>query len=111
MKSSVVAAEFAASAAFEGLSSNADVVPTLSSETSQIFIPSHPLGVKPSGNQYTAKKNAREAIGNFQSLPDEILANFLEYLDSRTLRHLGSTCRALYAFCYSDDLWKTLFIE
>jgi hypothetical protein len=27
------------------------------------------------------------------------------------LRHLGSTCKALYAFCHSDDLWKALFIE
>ena len=75
------------------------------------YVPCHPLGVKPLGNRYTATSNARTAIGNFQILPDETLAILLEYMDSKSLRCLAYTCKALYAFCYSDDLWKALFIE
>jgi F-box domain len=74
-------------------------------------IPHHPLGIKPSGNQYTSSLNSKGSIGPFQLFPDEIIAIFLEYLDSCTLRCLGSTCKFLYAFCRSDDLWKSLFIE
>jgi hypothetical protein len=94
---------------YSGQTSHSDVTP-LNPDIEQA-IPSHPLGVKPSGNKYTATKNARVAIGTFQILPDEVLVILLEYLDSRLLRHLGSTCKALYAFCHSDDLWKALFIE
>ncbi|KAG0651192.1 F-box [Hyphodiscus hymeniophilus] len=65
----------------------------LAVEESCVSIPIHPLGVKPSGNQYTATSNARHRVGFFQILPDEILAIFLEYLDSRELRLLGSTCK------------------
>ena len=91
--------------------SHTRVTPTLHTDEAEQTVPCHPLGVKPSGNKYTATENAREAIGAFQILPDEILAILLEYLDSRMLRHLGSTCKALYAFSYSDDLWKALLIE
>ena len=84
-------------------------VMTMSQEESPITIPPHPLGVKPSGNSYAATSNARHASGEFQRLPDEALALFLEYLDSSTLVTLGSTCKALYAFCRSDELWKSLF--
>jgi hypothetical protein len=81
-----------------------------SAESSQ-SIPHHLLGVKPSGNQYTSLYNSKAFAGSFQLFPDDILAIFLEYLDSSTLRCLGSTCKFLYAFCRSDDLWKSLFIE
>lgn len=78
---------------------------------SLVSIPLHPLGVKPSGNQYTAGSNARHAVGFFQILPDEVLATVLEYLDAHKLALLGSCCKFLYAFCRSEDLWKALFIE
>jgi hypothetical protein len=78
---------------------------------SLVSIPQHPLGVKPSGNQYTASSNARHAVGFFQILPDEILTTVLEYLDAVQLELLGSCCKFLYAFCRSEDLWKILFIE
>ena len=84
---------------------------SLSIEESSNTIPPHPLGVKPAGNQYTATSISRNFIGSFQAFPDEILAIFLEYLDSYKLRLLGATCKFLYAFCRSDDLWKALFIE
>jgi hypothetical protein len=80
-------------------------------EESSIAIPQHPLGVRPSGNSYTATSNAKNLAGIFQLFPDEIVAIFLEYLNATHLRLLGSTCKYLYAFCRSDDLWKTLFIE
>lgn len=80
-------------------------------EDAALAVPPHPLGVKPSGNQYTASINSRHCIGIFQILPDEFVQVLLEYLDARLLRELGSTCKALYAFCSSDELWKALFIE
>jgi hypothetical protein len=76
-----------------------------------VSIPPHPLGVKPSGNAYTATNNARYAIGPLQILPDEVLAMFLESLDAPLLRLLGVTCKFLYAFTRSEELWKPLFIE
>jgi len=87
------------------------VVHSLEHQESAVSVPHHPLGVRPSGNQYTASENARYAIGPFQIVPDEILAILLEYFESSSLLVLGSTCKFLYAFCRSDDLWKSLFIE
>jgi hypothetical protein len=112
MKSLVAAPEFGGSISYGGpISHSDDTPPLLDPDDIGQAIPSHPLGVKPSGNKYTATESAREAIGTFQILPDEVLAILLEYLDSSLLRHLGSTCKALYAFCYSDDIWKALFVE
>jgi hypothetical protein len=72
-------------------------------------IPCHPLGVKPSGNGLTAAWDLRIVIGNFTILPDELILISLEYLDSKSLLSIGQTCKALYAFTRSEDLWKTLF--
>lgn len=80
-------------------------------EDANSAVPPHPLGIKPSGNQYTTAVNSRHSIGVFQMLPDEFLQSLLEYLDARLLQALGSTCKALYAFCSSDELWRALFIE
>jgi hypothetical protein len=80
-------------------------------EESLLSIPLHPLGIKPLGNQWTATTKSRSFSGEFQVLPDEILALLLEYFDSRLLCLLQTTCKFLYAFCRSEDLWKTLFIE
>jgi hypothetical protein len=111
MKSIVATSEIGGSISYEPIR-HTNATPTLSlDEEAGQTIPPHPLGVKPSGNKYTATESAREAIGLFQILPDEVLAILLEYLDSRLLRYLGSTCKALYAFCSSEDLWKALFIE
>ncbi|KAM0252311.1 hypothetical protein ACHAQJ_007804 [Trichoderma viride] len=75
-------------------------------------IPTHPLGVKPLGNQYLAKgPNARRSIGTWASLPDEILALVLEDFDRQSLMNLGSTCKFLYAFCHSEELWKALYLR
>lgn len=75
-------------------------------------IPSHPLGIKPLGNQYlSSAANARGSIGSLQILPDEVLAQLFEYFGQHSLRKLGYTCRFLFAFCQADDLWKALFLE
>jgi hypothetical protein len=75
-------------------------------------VPLHPLGVKPLGNLYLASgPNARNSIGTFQTLPDEILALILEYFDQLSVRRLGYTCKFLFALCSSDDVWKSLFLE
>lgn len=86
-------------------------IESLELEESSVSIPPHHLGVKPSGNQYTATSNARYALGLFRILPDEVLAIFLESLDAQLLGLLGSTCKFLYAFCRSEEFWKPLFIE
>lgn len=75
------------------------------------YIPSHPLGIKPLGNKYFHDgDDAREFLGRLQVLPDELLNQLLEFLDVRSLRLLGYTCRFLFAFCLSDDLWKSIFL-
>ncbi len=75
-------------------------------------IPCHPLGVKPLGNLFFASgSNARQSLGNFGRLPDEMILHFLEYLQPDSLQFLGTTCRFLYAFCHLDELWKPLFLE
>ncbi|KAK4083589.1 uncharacterized protein Triagg1_1251 [Trichoderma aggressivum f. europaeum] len=75
-------------------------------------IPTHPLGVKPLGNQYLATRPiARRSIGTWAVLPDEILALVLEGFDKSSLLSLGSTCKFLYAFCHSEELWKALHLR
>lgn len=73
-------------------------------------IPCHPLGVKPSGNALVATSNLRDAIGTFNILPDELIQLCLECLDSTSLLSLGRTCKALYAFTRSEDLWKAFLV-
>lgn len=75
-------------------------------------LPSHPLGVRPEGNAYTDRsQGVRQKAGRFSLLPDELLMHFLEYLNDHSLLALGSTCKALYAFSYSNELWRALFIQ
>jgi hypothetical protein len=74
-------------------------------------IPCHPLGVKPSGNALVATSNLRDAIGTFNIFPDELILTCLEYLNSTSLLRLGCTCKALYAFTRSEDLWKAFLVR
>ncbi|KAK4186162.1 hypothetical protein QBC35DRAFT_283276 [Podospora australis] len=75
-------------------------------------VPLHPLGVKPLGNKYFSNGNdARKYMGTLQGLPDEMLIQLLEYLDQRTLRLFGYTCKFLFACCMADDIWKSVFLE
>ncbi|KAF7549869.1 hypothetical protein G7046_g8202 [Stylonectria norvegica] len=75
-------------------------------------IPPHPLGIKPLGNQYLHHgPNARRSIGVWNVLPDEVLMVVFEQFDAPELLKLGHTCKFLYAFCHSDEIWKPLFLE
>lgn len=75
-------------------------------------IPPHPLGVKPLGNQYfSTGRSARGSLGSLRVLPDEVLMSLLEYLDEVSLRVLGCSCKFLFAFCFSEELWKAIFLE
>ena len=74
-------------------------------------IPSHPLGLKPLGNQYlSSRPNARRNIGTWARLPDEMLMLILEHLGDIALLRLASTCKFFYALCDSEELWKALFL-
>lgn len=80
--------------------------------TSSDSIPTHPLGIKPLGNRYFASgPDARTSGGIWAALPDEVLMAVLERLDSSVLLGLGATCRFLYAFTHTDELWKPLFLR
>lgn len=82
------------------------------SESTSDSIPSHPLRLKPLGNQYLYDgPKARRSIGVWNLLPDEILMLVLEQFDAAALLNLGHSCKFLYAFCNSDELWKPLFLQ
>jgi len=74
-------------------------------------VPPHPQGIRPSGNAFDARVNIRYRCGTFALLPDELILQLLEYLDCVDLVRMGGTCKALYGFATSEELWKTLFIE
>lgn len=75
-------------------------------------IPTHHLGIKPLGNRYLSNgADARLSGGTVAGLPDEMLMLLLEQLDVVSLKALGASCRFLYAFCHSDELWKALFLQ
>ncbi|KAL5115292.1 hypothetical protein ACEQ8H_006804 [Pleosporales sp. CAS-2024a] len=76
-----------------------------------IALPSHPLGIRPAGNAYTASENIKSRCGSFARLPDELLSHMFESFDADTLVRLGTTCRALYAFTRLDELWRALFLS
>ncbi|KAJ5555261.1 hypothetical protein N7461_003731 [Penicillium sp. DV-2018c] len=80
-------------------------------EVANEAIPSHPLGVKPSGNALLATWSLRNAIGTFQHLPDEVILILLECFDGPSLLRIGRTCKAFYAFTLAEELWKALFVR
>ena len=77
---------------------------------SSLMVPVHPLGVKPNGNALTASKSLRDHLGFFSILFDETILLLLEWLEAKSLVALGSSCRGLFAYCSSDQLWRELFI-
>lgn len=74
-------------------------------------VPSHPLGLKPLGNALGAAVNIRDNSGLFSFLPEELIVQLVENLNPRDLLALGATCKALYAFCHLDEMWKALVLE
>lgn len=82
-----------------------------SEEHDSLAVPTHPLRIKPAGNAYTATENIKLAAGLFMGLPDELIIQVLESLDATSLKRLGYTCKALYAFSRLEDLWKALCVK
>lgn len=80
-------------------------------ELEQDDIPSHPLGVKPSGNAYNSNVNSKSYAGLFSKLPDELILQILETFSAGHLLSLSGSCKFLYAFAHYDDLWRALFVE
>lgn len=80
-------------------------------EDNATSVPPHPWGIRPSGNVYDAKFNLMHSCRLFAQLPEELLLEILEFLDAKQLQVLGATCKALSAYCASEELWKTLFTE
>lgn len=75
-------------------------------------VPAHPLDIKPLGNLYSAAgPSIKKYSGLFSRLPDEIILQLLEYICVPELLSLGGTCKALYAFCRHDEIWRALFVE
>jgi hypothetical protein len=83
----------------------------LAAEESPLAAPSHPLGIKPSGNAYIATEDLRTRMGALALLSDEVLLDLLGYFDAPSLLRVGACCKALYAFARVEDLWKCLLIE
>jgi Cupin-like domain len=71
----------------------------------------HPLGVRPSGNALIGSLRARDNLGTFGILPDELILGLLEWLEHVELLELGRTCRAFFAFTSNDDAWKVLLLQ
>ena len=84
---------------------------TPKAQSSEAIIPCHPLGIKPSGNLYMARRNIKEAAGLFYSIPDDLLIQILEFLEPLPLLQLGATCKALWAFSRQEDLWRTQYVK
>lgn len=70
----------------------------------------HPLGIKPTGNALlsTTSVPRTKALGPLLgTLPDELLMTIAQELTRpEDLLHLGHTCKALYGFAWTDELWK-----
>jgi len=77
----------------------------------EVMIPPHPLGIKPSGNAFSASYNSKSVTGYFTILTDDLLIQILELLDAPSLLCSGATCKALYAFSRFEDLWKSLLLR
>lgn len=100
------------------ISLNIDRIPFCPADASEESInldpqvQAHPLGVRPSGNAFTVTcAHARDHIGIFATVPDEVILALLEWLDDVDLLRLGTVCRAFFAFTTSDDLWKALLLR
>ena len=80
-------------------------------------VPTHPLGVKPSGNALLdaidGKKNKQiksDLLGAFSVFPEEVLIELTSYLtDPKDLQSLGCASRLLYAYTYDEEIWRKLY--
>ncbi|SCU90871.1 LAME_0E10352g1_1 [Lachancea meyersii CBS 8951] len=82
------------------------------------FAPSHPLGVKPSGNAFLEENRAElvkqrvKVLGRLGGLSEEVLTYIISLVDDpKDLLSLGHASRVLYAYTYSEELWRKLYVD
>ena len=81
--------------------------------------PTHPLGVKPSGNaliesasQKDIKNTSKKLLGNLSVLPEDLLIELISYIDDpKDLQSLGSCSRILYVYTYDEELWRKIYTK
>lgn len=80
--------------------------------------PSHPLGVKPSGNAllFSDRKSTenlrKRLLGDLARFPEQLLIEILSYItEPNDLKSVGHSSRILYAYSYSDDHWRNLYMR
>lgn len=86
---------------------------------STVFVPTltrpHPLRIRPSGNallSITARTRVDTLGPLFGRLPDELLMTVLQEVEKpRDLLALGHTCKALFGYCWNDELWKHMVYQ
>eukprot|EP01119_Soliformovum_irregulare_P014151 TRINITY_DN3851_c0_g1_i1.p1 TRINITY_DN3851_c0_g1~~TRINITY_DN3851_c0_g1_i1.p1 ORF type:complete len:345 (+),score=81.72 TRINITY_DN3851_c0_g1_i1:205-1239(+) len=77
----------------------------------------HPINVKPLGNYYLdfvegIKPIRNTGLGNFAWLLDEMILDILSLVeDFRDIVRLSMVSRAMYCFCFLDDIWKELTLD
>ncbi|CDO94727.1 unnamed protein product [Kluyveromyces dobzhanskii CBS 2104] len=77
-------------------------------------VPTHPLGVKPSGNALIEGADPKEIkqvreklLGSLAVLPEDVLIELITYIDDpKDLQSLGCSSRILYAYTYDEELWR-----
>lgn len=68
----------------------------------------HPNGIKPSGNHVADADNTRH-FDFFRLLPDELIHALFQVLSVQDLVSISHTCKRLYAFSLSEELWKDIY--
>lgn len=79
---------------------------------------SHPLGVKPSGNALLSSEHGKmealrdKLLGDLAKFPEHLLVEILSYItDPNDLRSLGQSSRILYAYTYTDEYWRDIYMK
>ncbi|SCV04936.1 LANO_0G14708g1_1 [Lachancea nothofagi CBS 11611] len=82
------------------------------------FAPTHPLGIKPSGNAFfeedlkEVEKHKQKLLGKFGKFPEDLLIHLISFIESpRDLLALGSASRVFYAYTYSEELWRKFYVD
>ncbi|CAN6603045.1 hypothetical protein TRVA0_002S02080 [Trichomonascus vanleenenianus] len=81
----------------------------------QTRVVTHPLGVKPEGNSLLSldvpfSRHQITVLGPyFGMLPDHLIMDILQEIkDPKDLLNLGYISKAMFAFCWFDELWKAM---
>lgn len=81
--------------------------------------PKHPLGIKPSGNALldlidhdSREKLRTNLLGDLSVFSEELLVELLTYITNPLdLKNVSHCSRILYAYTYSEEYWRNLYIR